>query len=422
MRLRLISILVLCAFAGIMTGCSDDPVMPEEAATVTGTTDGTGLATLSIGPYSVEITVTTSSMATVSGADVTCYLLQEHLLTIGSSPDGSYYPGLTVTSLADAQSRHRAEVGNPDRVNSPKAARETVIAVELIMDNSSLAAYGYDINPPNYNLIQSDSWVTETSRTMDMESFYALADSVDYQGAVLVHLNDNMISSTGAGRSMASFLLPQIASFEAFSALMSLELRIFSGDTITVSTMSYLGGQLPLIDISGISMNRDFWLQFTLTWGQDPRDLDSHLFTPEIPGEFDTTAYHVYYASRGYAESAPFADLDVDDVSSFGPEHVTIWDEFPGTYVYAVYHYSGTGTIVTSEAQVDLLQPDGTVQSFAVPENASASSNYWWHVCNVDGTTGVVTVVDTIAATSPGAAAGPLSRGGIEIMPPKISQ
>ena len=110
------------------------------------------------------------------------------------------------------------------------------------------------------------------------------------------------------------------------------------------------------MNISGIAMNRDFWLQFTLTWGEEPRDLDSHLFTPEIPGTYDTIAYHVYYASPGNAQSAPFADLDVDDVTSYGPEHITIWDEFPGTYSYAVYHYSGTGTIVTSGAEVGVLK------------------------------------------------------------------
>jgi hypothetical protein len=165
-------------------------------------------------------------------------------------------------------------------------------------------------------------------------------------------------------------------------------------------------------------MNRDFWLQFTLTWGENPWDLDSHLFTPEIPGDPDTIAYHVYYASPGNAQFPPYADLDVDDVTSFGPEHITVWDEFPGTYSYAIYHYSGTGTIVTSEAQVGVLMPDGTLQSFSVPTDASASSNYWWHVCNVDGETGVITAVDTIAASTPGF--GYYSVGGRpEVMPPK---
>jgi hypothetical protein len=419
MKFKLTLVFSLCLLIGIMTGCGRDAVMPEEPAFATGTSDGTGLATVPTGPYSIEVTVVNSSLTPVSGANVACYLLQEHLLTIASLPNGSYYPGLVVTDLADAQSRrNNAVTGPPDRVSSARVARDTEIQVEVIVYNASLASHGYDEDFENYDLIQNDSWTTETTQTMDMVSFYSFMDTVDFSGSVFVHLNSNLSATLGAGRKDASFLLNQIQSFEAFASLMSWELRIFSGDTVTVTTMTYEEEKLPLMNIAGISMNRDFWLQFTLTWGENPWDLDSHLYTPEIPGTYDTVAYHVYYASPGNAQSAPFADLDVDDVTSYGPEHITIWDEFPGTYSYAVYHYSGSGTIVTSEAEVGVLKPDGTLLSFDVPVDVSAFSNYWWHVCNVDGETGVITPVDTIAASSPGFGFNSVG-GGQEVMPPK---
>lgn len=423
MNFKLAIVFSLCLMIGILMGCSSDPVMPEEPSIATGTTDATGISTISNGPYSIEVTVVNTSLSPVSGAAVACYLLHEHLLTIASLPSGSYYPGLVVTDLEDAQSRHSVGTGSgPDIVGSAKPARATEISVEVIVHSASLASHGYDSEPEYYNLIETDSWTTETTEIMDMPSFYAYTDTVDFQGSVFVHLTPEISTAAGAGRQLASFLLGQITTFEVFASLMSWELRLFSGDTVTVTTMTYMEDNLPLMNISGLSMYRDFWMQFTLTWGENPWDLDSHLYTPEIPGEYDTVAYHVYYADPGYATEPPYADLDVDDVTSYGPEHVTIWDEFPGTYIYAVYHYSGTGTITTSQAQVGILLPDGTVQSFNVPDDVSAGDNYWWHVCNVDGETGVITVVDTIAAATPGWGYYSMPPGEHIAMPPKNSR
>jgi hypothetical protein len=248
MKFNLALVFSLCLLFGIMTGCGRDPVMPEEPAFATGTTDGTGLATVPTGPYSIEVTVVNPSLTPVSGASVACYLMQEHLLTIASLPNGSYYPGLVVTDLADAQSRrNNAVTGPPERVSSARVARDTEIQVEVIVYNASLASHGYDEDFANYDLIQSDSWTTETTQTMDMESFYSFMDTVEYSGSVFVHLNSNLSTTLGAGRKDASFLLNQIPSFEAFSTLMSWELRIFSGDTVTVTTMTYQEDKLPLM-------------------------------------------------------------------------------------------------------------------------------------------------------------------------------
>jgi hypothetical protein len=423
MKFKLALVFALCAMFAVLTGCSSDTVLPEEPATAAGTTDGTGIATVPTGPYSIEVSVVNTSLAPVSGASVACYLLHEHLLTIASLPNGSYYPGLVLTDLADAQRGNSVGPGSgPDVVGSAKLARDTEISVEVIVHNASIAAYGYDSDPEFYDMIYSDSWTTETTEVMDMQTFYQYMDTVDFQGSAFVHLDESVSLSAGAGRQMASFLLGQISSFEAFSSLMSLELRLFAGDTVTVTTMTYQDGRLPLMNINDVAMYRDFWMQFTLTWGENPWDLDSHLFTPEIPGSYDTIAYHVYYASPGYATEPPYVDLDVDDVTSYGPEHVTIWDEFPGTYIYAVYHYSGSGTITTSGAQVGVLKPDGTVQSFNVPDDVTAGDNYWWHVCDIDGTTGEITVVDTIAAATPGWGYYSVPPGQNVAMPPKSTR
>lgn len=133
-----------------------------------------------------------------------------------------------------------------------------------------------------------------------------------------------------------------------------------------------------------------------LTWGEDPSDLDSHLWTPSIQGQ----AYHVCYYNRGSTTSAPYCSLDVDDVTSYGPEHIIIDSLFPGTYQYAVHHYSGDSTITTSNAQVKIYNHGALIQTFNVPN--VTSQPYWsWYVFDLDGATGTITPVNTVGLDIP---------------------
>jgi hypothetical protein len=89
-------------------------------------------------------------------------------------------------------------------------------------------------------------------------------------------------------------------------------------------------------------------IRIVLTWGENPRDLDSHLVGPDAAGG----RFHVYYANRNPAGAG--ANLDVDDVSSFGPETITITEVHIGTYSYYVDWFSGTGTWAQSGARVEV--------------------------------------------------------------------
>lgn len=106
-----------------------------------------------------------------------------------------------------------------------------------------------------------------------------------------------------------------------------------------------------------------------LTWGENPSDLDTHLFGPND--------YHIWFSDLGSLNSAPFAQLDVDDTTSFGPEVLTI-TQFPepGTYRYGVHHYAGTSTITDSSAQVR-LSLNGQTSIFTPPAGQGASDDFW---------------------------------------------
>jgi hypothetical protein len=128
-------------------------------------------------------------------------------------------------------------------------------------------------------------------------------------------------------------------------------------------------------------------LRLVLTWGETPRDLDSHLWLPV------DRPYHVAYFRRGDVENCPFAELDVDDTSGAGPETITISQRFPGTYLYAIHNFSGSPALSTSQARVQVFDASGLVATFNVP---TEGAGLWWSVFTLDGVSGQITEINTL--------------------------
>ncbi len=134
-----------------------------------------------------------------------------------------------------------------------------------------------------------------------------------------------------------------------------------------------------------------------LTWGEMPADVDSHLLTPG--GD------HIYFSNKGDLAAAPWANLDVDDTSSFGPEIVTLRKLQVGSYTYVVNNYSRnqgpTPGLTESPTRVE-LNIGGATTAYAPP--AGEADAAWWTVFNfsVDAQCRVtVTAVNTWSATQP---------------------
>lgn len=128
-------------------------------------------------------------------------------------------------------------------------------------------------------------------------------------------------------------------------------------------------------------------LRIVLSWGANPPDLDSHLWLPAA------TPYHLFFSREGASTACPFAALDVDDTTSFGPETVTISQSFSGTYEYAVYNYSGTGDFNNSEAFVEVYDQTGRVAGYRPP---AGGSERWWRVFSFSGDTFQLTPINTL--------------------------
>ncbi|TPF77372.1 MULTISPECIES: carboxypeptidase regulatory-like domain-containing protein [unclassified Bifidobacterium] len=139
-----------------------------------------------------------------------------------------------------------------------------------------------------------------------------------------------------------------------------------------------------------------------LTWGEKPRDEDSHLI-----GNTPTGAYHVYYASKEAYDAADkrVAWLDVDDTTSYGPETLTFDVSDSGTYSYYVHNYSAEAPLNTSGAEVRLYRGDQLVRTYNIPANWG-DQNIWQVFSIQNGQ-----VVDYVEQP---AAASAMSRAAVE--------
>jgi hypothetical protein len=110
----------------------------------------------------------------------------------------------------------------------------------------------------------------------------------------------------------------------------------------------------------------------------------------------------VYFGSPGSATASPFARLDVDVTDGFGPETITMAQQFPGVYRYYVYQWSSEGAIPTSNARVDVYQGNTLVRQFFPPQGTGR----YWTVFEIDGAT--LTPVNTLGTIAPAMVVGPV--------------
>lgn len=149
------------------------------------------------------------------------------------------------------------------------------------------------------------------------------------------------------------------------------------------------------------SLAADEW-RLVLTWDQNPRDLDSHL---QFFGE-ESRCPEMYYGRRSASCDGVRASLDVDDVSSWGPETTTLsgvnscsgpwWNPSSATckWVYKVKNYSGyydrNHGWQHSQATVTVYNGDSLVRELEVNANHGhrqddgVGSPSYWSVVSID--------------------------------------
>lgn len=115
-----------------------------------------------------------------------------------------------------------------------------------------------------------------------------------------------------------------------------------------------------------------------LTWGAEPADLDSHLV-----GSSEQGSYHVYFnEDEAYDDNFEkiIAELDVDDVTSFGPETTTFDVSPSGNYSFFVHNFSGSPNLAGSGAHITLYRGDMKIGDYDVP---SGGEEEYWNVFQI---------------------------------------
>lgn len=111
----------------------------------------------------------------------------------------------------------------------------------------------------------------------------------------------------------------------------------------------------------------------TLTWDENPRDLDSHVNGTLSNG----SSFHVYYSHKSqYDGNIEVCNLDYDDTTSYGPEHITLNTTNNTPYYYYIYKFAGNGTVGSSGAKVTIEQGNTLIAEFNVPTDLG-SADYW---------------------------------------------
>ena len=135
-------------------------------------------------------------------------------------------------------------------------------------------------------------------------------------------------------------------------------------------------------------------VRLVLNWGAEPADLDAHLYGPTVGAQ----PFHVFYKAKGRLTGYPFAALDVDRSTGFGPETLTITNFLDGAYQFFVHKYGGQGSLAGSEAVVRIYRGNMLIRTVPVP---AIGEGDLWHVCDIDGSTLDVTLINSIGQGDP---------------------
>lgn len=110
-------------------------------------------------------------------------------------------------------------------------------------------------------------------------------------------------------------------------------------------------------------------IRIVLTWGSKPADLDSYAIGKTSGGQ----NFNINFTNPKINN---VGNLDVDDISSFGPETITITD-VGAEFTYSVVDFRAEGTMANSSAKVKVYLPGN---ASAVEFNIPSGEGLLWNV------------------------------------------
>lgn len=166
-----------------------------------------------------------------------------------------------------------------------------------------------------------------------------------------------------------------------------------SADNFTSTEVSAYSLSQPRTTLGDVTLNPilpegDY--RVVLHWGENPRDLDSHVIGKLSNG----SSFHTYFSHMNdYDGETLVCSLDVDDTTSYGPETITLHPTTNDKYTYYIYNYSGNGggTLAASECWIQLFVGDREFRYYVPTDQGDGR---YWTVFSI--TDGVITPINTV--------------------------
>ena len=158
--------------------------------------------------------------------------------------------------------------------------------------------------------------------------------------------------------------------------------------------VEFIRSEFPIrVDADMSAFLADKQHRLVLSWGAEPKDLDAHVIGP-IPSS--SQSFHISYRNmRAYGDRH---FLDIDDTTGYGPETITLGGLDKGTYAFAVHDYSDllsarSSRLSYSGATVRLYRERELLKTVTIPAGVKGTV---WRALRLDGSTGVVTVLNEL--------------------------
>lgn len=249
---------------------------------------------------------------------------------------------------------------------------------DAFLDALDIETHGDDI------VIRTDKAILKTTQVSNIES------NVSIEGKVVDQLGTALANATILFKGNSTPILLTTDTNGNFTANVESNRNytlVINGESIkTIHTFS---GNL---NLGALSVSP--FATFTLTWGNNPEDLDSWLSGPKVGGDRYYIATHTPEFSLN---EAVIAKLNEDANSN--KEITKIYRSQNGVYKYYVHHYRGNGSIATSIASV-MVKTQSEIQTFTPPSTGFSGmsgdlNGDVWYVCDIN-TDGSITAINTV--------------------------
>ncbi len=252
---------------------------------------------------------------------------------------------------------------------------------------TEVSAY-YDEDIGTYYLLDADAALEEVIRRMTSDGTIT-GRFVDAESATGLSVNYDVHEETSSGDVVYSGVSSDNGEFSFTLEPGTYVIEVNGDNFITCYTTVIVEADVTK-DIGDIPISTEVdenTYRIVLEWGATPSDLDSHLSAYSTSGEY----IHICYWNM----DSDYANLDVDDTSSYGPETITVTN-FAGLdgFSYAVHNYSDryassgdeeSYNLANSGAIVKVYQGNTLLKTYTVPVNKAGTL---WNVfeINSDGT------------------------------------